>query len=243
MQKPKMIIFDYGNTLVYEKKLDMERGFHELYTHITEKPAQFTFSEFYTEGSAIWENVNRRAVENDVEIHCHNIFNAIFHSLNIRLGLPYTELETVFWEALAPAMAMPNAEKMLDYLKAENIRTAVISNIVFSEKALTVRLNTYLPKNGFEFVIASSEYGFRKPDAVLFKTALKKANLTPEEVWYCGDNPRADVIGSAGAGLRPFLFESDLKCPYMNDSHIVPDCEFTRVRDWTELTDILKTGL
>ena len=241
MQKPKMIIFDYGNTLVYEKGLDMEKAFSELYKHIMKKPSGLNPVEFYKEGVNLFEQVNKKAIENDMEIHCHSIYNALFHSLDIEFDLPYNELEFVFWEALAPATAMPNSEKMLKYLNAHNIRSAVISNIVFSKAALTARLKRYLPENKFEFIIASSEYGFRKPYPILFKTALKKANLNPKEVWYCGDNPRADVIGSSSVGITPFLFVPDLKCPYHNDSQIVPNCAFTRIRDWNELTDILES--
>ena len=239
MKSPAMIIFDYGNTLIYEKELDLERAYKALYAQIYKNPDKIDFITFYKKGMAIFEKVKSRALQNDVEIHTHNFYNCLFQILNVEFNLSYTELELLFWEALAPCRAMPNIEKLLLFLESKNIRTAVISNIAFSEKALTARINKYLPQNKFEFIIASSEYGFRKPDCLLFEAALKKARLSADEVWYCGDNPRADVIGSAALGIKPVLYTSSFACPYDNESHISPDFEFTKISDWDELIELL----
>ncbi|UTC61280.1 HAD family hydrolase [Treponema sp. OMZ 787] len=239
MKSPKMIIFDYGNTLIYEKELDLHRAYKALYAQIHKNLDKISFASFYEKGMAIFEKVRSRALQNDLEIHTHSFYNCLFQSLNIEFELSYTELELLFWEALAPCWAMPGIEKLLLFLESKNIRTGVISNIAFSGKALTARINKYLPQNKFEFIIASSEYGFRKPDSLLFEAALKKANLSADEVWYCGDNPRADVIGSAALGIKPVLFTSNLACPYDNESHVSPDFEFTEITDWNELIDLL----
>ena len=34
MNKPKMIIFDYGNTLLYEPDFDFQRGEDALFKHV-----------------------------------------------------------------------------------------------------------------------------------------------------------------------------------------------------------------
>ncbi|HEX3044622.1 MAG TPA: HAD family hydrolase, partial [Bacillota bacterium] len=61
--------------------------------------------------------------------------------------------------------------------------------------------NQFIPSQQFEFIIASSEYVFRKPHKRIFELALQKANLKPCEVWYCGDNAVCDVDGAADCGI------------------------------------------
>ncbi len=88
---------------------------------------------------------------------------------------------------------MPDADKMLDYINRSGIRSAVISNLLWSEAALTNRLNRLLPGNQFEFVMTSSDYFMCKPNRILFDIALQKAGICADEVWYCGDKPRVNA--------------------------------------------------
>ena len=133
---------------------------------------------------------------------------------------------------------MPEADKMLGYLNEKGIRTGVISNIVWSGEALKDRIDRLLPNNRFEFVIASSDYMFRKPCKVLFDIALNKAGLPPEKVWYCGDNAKADVEGAAGAGIFPVWYDNDTDSK-SKDRVYMPQCEHLHIKDWSEMIKIL----
>lgn len=97
-------------------------------------------------------------------------------------------------------------------------------------------------KNKFEFVIASSEYMFRKPKPILFELTLKKAGLCVEDVWFCGDNIKADVEGSAAVGIFPIWYENDtVENPRRGQNKgILPKCKYLHIHDWLELTDILE---
>ena len=86
--------------------------------------------------------------------------------------------------------------ELLDYLNGEGIRTAVVSNFSFCAQTLKDRLDRLLPQNRFEFIIASSEYIFKKPHPRIFQLALTKARLAPGEAWHCGDSARCDAEGA-----------------------------------------------
>ncbi len=137
---------------------------------------------------------------------------------------------------------MPDADKMLDYINVKGIRSAVISNLLWSGEALTERLNRLLPNNRFEFVITSSDYMFRKPNRLLFELALRKAGLDSKDVWYCGDNPQADVEGSAQVGIFPVWYQ----CTSVTDPHKdeIPKlqliCEYLHIYGWDEMIDELE---
>ena len=59
--------------------------------------------------------------------------------------------------------------------------------------------------------MTSSDYLVRKPNPLLFEIALQKAGLCGEEVWYCGDNPKADIEGAAQVGIYPIWYDNDLE--------------------------------
>ncbi len=104
-------------------------------------------------------------------------------------------------DGVSPGAVMPGAPEMLDYINSRGIRSGVISNIMFSGAALTRRINRLLPNNRFEFIIASSDYMFRKPSPMLFELALRKAGLGPDKVWFVGDNAKADIEGAQGVKI------------------------------------------
>lgn len=72
-----------------------------------------------------------------------------------------------------------------------------------------------IPTNHFEFVIASSEYLYRKPNRRIFELALEKAELSASEVWYIGDQYECDIVGARNAGLFPvwYIGAADMRLP------------------------------
>jgi putative hydrolase of the HAD superfamily len=84
----------------------------------------------------------------------------------------------------------------------------------------------------FKLRILSSRFGFKKPDVRLFKIAMEKLRVRPEESVYIGDDPRKDLTGSKRAGMKCVLFRSD-SLPY-ND--FTPDGRFF---DYSVLEDII----
>ena len=136
---------------------------------------------------------------------------------------------------------MPDADKVLEYLNEKGIRSAVISNLLWSSEALRERLNRLLPNNRFEFVMTSSDYFMRKPNRILFDIALQKAGLRSDEVWYCEDNLKADIEGSSQVGIFPVLYDNNTG----KDSKKCLDgrelqCEYLHIHEWTELIDVLE---
>ena len=182
---------------------------------------------------------NIRNIGYDVPAQLPNRF--LYEYLGLEFDLSPLEIEILFWKAVSPGAIMPDADKLLDYLNGKRIRTAVISNIGWSGDALTERINRLLPNNRFEFIIASSDYMFRKPNRLLFELALRKSELKADEVWYCGDNPQADVEGSAQIGIFPVWYDSDTERNYRDRSdEAPPQCEHLHIKEWNEMIKILK---
>ena len=240
MKKPEMIIFDYGQTLGYEPNFDLSRGYNELYKHITKNPDNVTAEELKLFGDRIFET-QREVMKTGYEPHSHQGYRAAFEYYGIELDVDIHEAERIIWDNTSIGAIMPHADELLSYLDESNIRYGIISNIGWSGKALSDRMDRLFPDNKFEFVIASSEYGIRKPDKLLFDIALRKAGLPAESVWYCGDSIAADVKGAICAGMFPVLYECAVKGGLPKDnSSLYDSCEYLHLHDWQELIDTLK---
>lgn len=241
MRHPKMIIFDYGHTLLYEPDWDPGRGTEELLRYAAKNPNNCTLADVRKAAELIFGKHIESIRKMGYEIQGQIGDKALYEYLGIEFSLTPLEMETVFWNGASMGALMPGADQILDYINENGIRSAVISNLIWSGDALTKRLNRLLPNNQFEFVMTSSDYFMRKPNRILFDIALQKAGLCGDEVWYCGDNPRADIEGSSQAGIYPVWYDNDTDKDYKNRSdEKIPQCEHLHIHQWGELIDLLE---
>lgn len=236
-----MILFDYGNTLLCEPEFDTLRGEEALFKYIESNKNNLTPKQVNDFSQELFEKIGivRRM---GLEIHEWQFQQLLYEYLEIEFSLSLPEAEKVFWDNTSAGAVMPNAGRMLDYINANNIRSGVISNIGFSGAALTDRMNRLLPQNKFEFIIASSEYMLRKPNPMLFELALKKAKLDAKDVWFCGDDIKADIEGSAAVGMFPVWYDDELmENPWHGqDGGAIPSCNHLHIHDWLELISVLE---
>lgn len=174
MKYPKMIMFDYGHTLLYEPDWDSVRGNAELLKYATKNSNNCTIEDVKKGAELIFgkhiEGI--RKIGYDI---CGQVGNKVLYEyLGIEFSLTPLEMETVFWNGASVGAVMPDADKMLDYINRSGIRSAVISNLLWSGDALTERLNRLLPNHQFDFVLTSSDYFMRKPNRILFVLLYKR---------------------------------------------------------------------
>jgi len=247
---PQMILFDYGQTLINEARFDGIRGSEAVLKYAIKNPYQVTGEELQVMVDKMNGTIGRYSPENlesyIIEVHSRPFDRYLYEYFGLEFQVSLEFLETVFWDAAAPGTATDGIEDFLLFCNETKIRTGVISNISYSGKALKNRINSILPDNSFEFIMASSEYVYRKPNPMLFELALRKAQISAENVWYCGDNVFCDVEGAALSGITPvwytganktgsFQYTAALEIPKK-----FPKCEHLIVEDWEELKTIIK---
>lgn len=243
MTKPEMIIFDYGHTLLYQPDYSATNGNKAIYTYIRKNPRNISFEEF---DKTIIEFFSKCKAQRGpvLEIHEHNLLKLALEYMDITLSVPFEEAEKIIINGISKGAIMPYADTMLDFLYSNGIRTGVISNNCFSSKALKDLFDRLLPRNKFEFVLASSDYLFRKPDSIMFEIGLQKAGLAASEVWYCGDSIEADVYGAKNVGIFPVLYEGtitdDTNLLVGQNKGLTINFEYLHIYDWREMIDILK---
>lgn len=236
-----MILFDYGQTLVDEGRFDGTAGTEAILQYAVSNPHKLDAAAVQAKADELNREIGRFDPERrhlvPVEVTNEPFQRLLYESLDIELSLNHEECEDIFWRAATPyAKPCNKIRELLNHLNMLGIRTGVISNISFSGRALKNRIDELLPDNHFEFIIASSDYVFRKPNRRLFELALTKAKLTPDKVWYCGDQPLCDITGAHSVGMTGVFYRGAIKqdSPQYNntDADIVID-------SWSELYNII----
>lgn len=233
MKRPKIIVFDYGQTLANEEKFDGVKGTEAVLKFATANKYNLTAKQIQQEADAINRDLGRQDSLNRhlawVEVPNTMFTPYLYESLGIEIPLSTEEVDKIFWDAASPALPTTGMVDFLDFLREKGIRTGVISNISYAQKVVAERIHTLLPNHSFEFIITSSNYIFRKPHKRIFELALEKAGLAAEDVWYIGDQYECDIKGAYAVGMTPIWYIGAMDLPYEEHEDVVT------IRSWKEL--------
>ena len=240
MKIPKMILFDYGQTLIAEQRFDGIKGTEAVLKHATRNKYNLTAEQIQERANELNKEFGRYDPEKkhllQIEIPNTMFTPYLYDSLGIEIELSNAEIDTVFWDAAAPGVPTEGMENFLEYLKNKGIRTGVISNIAYAQSVVAGRINRMLPGNSFEFIITSSNYIFRKPSKRIFDLALEKSGLNPDETWYIGDQYECDIKGALNAGIFPVWYIGAIDLPSNDDKNILT------VKTWDKLMEIMSVS-
>lgn len=232
-----MIVFDYGQTLVNEQVFDGIKGTKAVLSYATKNKYNKTADEIQAYADLLNKELGRFDPKTShllpAEIPNDMFSKYLYESLGIEIALSSEEMDSIFWNEAAPGVLTEGISAFLIYCKENKIRTGVISNISYCGAAVEKRINEYIPENNFEFIIATSEYMFRKPNKRIFELALEKAELSAADVWYIGDNYQCDIVGAKEAGLFPVWYIGAAATNYEKKEDILT------IREWKELMELL----
>ena len=237
MKLPKMILFDYGQTLLNEECFEGVKGTAAVLKYAIKNKYNLTAQQVQEVANEINGELGRYNPATrhlyQVEVPNSMFCPYLYESQGIELSLKQPEIDRVFWDASSPGKPTEGMEEFLKFLKAKGIRTGVISNITYAPEVVAERINRELPENDFEFIIATSGYLFRKPNKRIFKLALENADLSPEEVWYIGDNYDCDVVGARNAGILPVWYVGAKDTLYEDKEDVLT------IKHWTDLMNMM----
>jgi putative hydrolase of the HAD superfamily len=135
---------------------------------------------------------------------------ARYRAIGVALGLTGDALER-FLETVTrghfdgdPLHVVPDAPAALARLTLAGVPLGVISN-------WDDTLESILERKGlarfFKVMVASTTFGRAKPDRAIFTHALAAIGAPAEAAWHVGDDPDADALGAARAGLGALLLD------------------------------------
>lgn len=233
MKLPKMVLFDYGQTLGTEETFNGIKGTEAVMQYAVQNKHGLTAAEVQAEADRINRGLGKGNPATrhllQVEVPNRMFTTYLYASLGITLSLTPEEIDRVFWNAASPAKPTDGIGDFLHYLESRGIRTGVISNISYDESVVKDHIRTLIPDHSFEFILATSSYLYRKPHPGIFRPALEMADLPPEDVWYIGDDYKCDVEGARNAGLFPVWYIGARHTP------VEPKPDVLTVCSWKEL--------
>src|SRR5260370_19556012 len=59
----------------------------------------------------------------------------------------------------------------------------------------------------FSFMVISGKEGVEKPDPAIFRLALERSGVAPEEAVFVGDHPRLDIEAASQLGMTGVLID------------------------------------
>ena len=126
--------------------------------------------------------------------------------LALRKSLPRFLAETFRAATMFNLSLYDGVRQVLDKLKQKYRLAAVSDGQQLWAKPEMSRVGL---TNDFEFLIVSGEYGYRKPDLRIYKKALNKMRLKPEEIIFIGNDMYRDIYGAHQAGMKTVFFKSN----------------------------------
>ena len=106
-------------------------------------------------------------------------------------------------EAWSPAREMGDStHALLESLRGRGLKLGLVSNAFDPPELLHRDLGRMGLAERLDVAVFSSEVGRRKPDPLIFRTALDRLGVEPGRALFVGDSLEADVAGAAGLGMR-----------------------------------------
>ena len=104
--------------------------------------------------------------------------------------------------------AAEGAAITLAALRDAGYRIGLISNTIWPAELHMEDLEEIGLLHYLEHLIFSGEIGIWKPSRQIFQHALGALGVAPEHAVFVGDNPREDIVGAHGAGMRAIWVRS-----------------------------------
>ena len=102
--RPRMILFDYGGTLLCEPEWDMLRGEKALFEHVVSNPHHYTPEELCS-----WEKEYFQSLQPVRDLGAEpteiQMLRLKYELHGIKLDIPYEEAEFIFWDHTAPLIS------------------------------------------------------------------------------------------------------------------------------------------
>ena len=227
----RAVFFDAGETLVHPAP-----SFPELFARtVTEAGHPRTADQIVDGLTMVSDEFARAAVEEELwTTHPDRsrrfwvrVYERFLEALDIPAANGLTDTLYGTFTTIENYEAFDDVVPTLRRLRDEGYVLGVISNFEpwLEELLAHLSLDVLLPVR----VISGLE-GVEKPDPVIFRLALERTGLPPDEVAYVGDIPDFDIVPTAALGMFPVLIDR-------RERH--PDHVGTRVTDLRVVPDVL----
>jgi len=208
---PKLITFDFGDTLVSSDPPYLTRIWMGLKQLGVERKLAEVEKAFHLADLRVCRELLKRK-KFFPELYQRRLGEALLEELGVKHKVEALLGELYRWlVGFRPERVMaPGAEKLLRELKSRGYQMGVISNNDgrTAEKCRAVGIEHY-----FAFILDSTLEQMVKPDPRVFQKALDLGGAKPEDTVHVGDLWGSDVLGARASGLWAVWIENSYLQP------------------------------
>jgi putative hydrolase of the HAD superfamily len=223
MLPPAAVLFDVGNTVLEERRFDLEAGILAAVPALAARVPELARSfrdELRERHAAHRELLLARWLLDHVPELAGESVDAV---------------EDAVWSAVVTLVPTLGVAELLRRLRDDGVATAAVSNASFSGRVLRREMGRHALGDDFRFVLSSGDLGVRKPAPAIFREALGRLGVPAERCWFVGDTWAEDVVGAIGAGLTPIWLGAGA-------AEGRGESRARRVRDWTAFLEVYEAS-
>ncbi|HYR62661.1 MAG TPA: HAD-IA family hydrolase [Actinomycetota bacterium] len=125
----------------------------------------------------------------------------------------------------------PDVIPTLTACRGAGLKLGIVSNFEEWLEGLLIEMEV---APFFAFMVISGKEGVEKPDPAIFRLALERSGVAPEDAVFVGDHPRLDVAAASELGMTGVLIDRPGR---------YPDFEGLRIERLTDLLPLLEAPL
>jgi 2-haloalkanoic acid dehalogenase type II len=202
----KAVLFDLGNTLVktwvpeltYEKvlaSLGIRRSVEEIRQALAKTEEEFKLHRYrLTYGKVSYKE------------YWDRWDSLVLKHLGVSENRRFVREIQIRWFDHADCALYPDVKQTLSKLKQKGLKIGLIST-AYEEDIDAISKKAGLEIDLFDIVIGANTIKEEKPHPDVFKYALEKLNVKPEEALFIGDNIDADYKGAENVGIHAVLIQ------------------------------------
>jgi putative hydrolase of the HAD superfamily len=204
----RAVFFDAGETLVYPHP-----SFPELLAQVLGRegyavdPADIR-EKVHVVSSVFADAAKRGELWSTSRERSQRFWGRVYSTLLGELGLPFGDgLKQAVYDTftdLANYRLFPDVLSTLERLQTARLTLGVVSNF---EEWLERLLESLRVTEFFDVRVISGVEGMEKPDPRIFRLALERTGMPPEESVYVGDSPSFDVEPARAVGMFAVLLD------------------------------------
>lgn len=206
MAKARVIVFDLFETLLHDIKFDFNSGLSYLHENILSKDTDK--DEFLNYAATYWKELyDKRNVDNS-ELAFDDELLDFKNKYGFKVNYPLEEIIFNCALQMNTIELFNDTVSTLEQLKLLGIPVYLLSNSIFKKNVMKKFINQYDLEKYFVNIHFSADYKVRKPHKDFFKVVfddIKKhdTSIKMEQVYFIGDNFKADVLGAENFGFTP----------------------------------------
>lgn len=201
-----VIVFDLFDTLIHDIKFDFNSGLFYLHENILSKDTDK--AEFLEYAATYWKELYDKRNEDNSELAFDDELLDFKNKYGFKKEFPMEEVLVNCALKINSTELFNDTISTLEQLKSLEIPVYLLSNSIFKKNVMRKFINQYDLEKYFVNIHFSADYKIRKPHKDLFQIVfdeIKKSDnsIEKKQVYYIGDNFKADVLGAENFGFTP----------------------------------------